>query len=84
MLLFSFLFNLSCDVFNSNALPCVDGDTLRQAGNFRRVKCADEIVVDFKALRPALAHALGLIDNVQELTLAILNELVEKSCRCTF
>lgn len=63
MLLFSFLCALSGNVLNGHTLPCVDGNALGQAGNFRRVKCANEVVVDFKALRPALAHAIGLIDD---------------------
>lgn len=54
---------LSCDVLNSYALSCVYHHALGQTGNFRRVKDANEIVVDFKALRPAFARSLGLIDN---------------------
>ena len=61
MLLFA-LSGLACDVFNGYTLPCVYHNALREASNLRRVKCADEIIVDFKLLCPALAHALRLMD----------------------
>lgn len=36
---------------------------IREIGNFRGVKDANEIVMDFKPLRPALARSLCLIDD---------------------
>ncbi len=63
MLLSFFLPGLAGDVLNGNALPGVYHHTLGQTGNFRRVKDANKIVVDFKALRPAFARSLGLIDD---------------------
>lgn len=63
LLLSFFLPGFAGNVLNSYTLTGIYHHTLGQAGNFRRVKDANEIVVDFKALRPAFARSLGLIDN---------------------
>ena len=63
LLLSFFLPGFAGDVLNSYALSCVYHHALGQTGNFRCVKDADEVVMDFKALRPAFACSLGLIDN---------------------
>ena len=51
------------NILNRHAPACVHGDALRQASNFRRVKCADEIVVDVGLLGTVFAHALRLMYN---------------------
>lgn len=63
MLLSFFLSGFAGNALNGYALSGVNHHALRQTGHFRRVKGADEIIVDFEPLRPALSRSLRLIDN---------------------
>ena len=63
LLLSFFLPSLAGDVLNGYALSGIYHHALGQTGNFWRVKDANEIVVDFKALCPAFTRSFGLIDN---------------------
>ena len=63
LLLAFFLPCFTGDVPGGNALSGINHHTLRQTSNLRRVKCADEVIMYFKLLRPVLARSHGLMNN---------------------